>query len=470
MMQHEITGDRPSRPAGLGTPSSRRGVLKLGAVGLAAAAGPSFLAGCGRRTGSKKQTLTLQVAQAPTAPEGQRRILDAMRTKFEAAHPGASVQFNVVPLGSAVTTSVITAAATHQGPDIFEVSPQNLPTGEAAGVFEPLSASDWAAMGGKDRYLPPALAVTGRTPDQSVAVPYFASTMAMYYNKKMFQAAGITQPPATWTDFIAVGQKLSAPGQDRYAVGIGAAEPSDPWHVIWLLTTQLGGALISADGTMAQLNSPQVLTAATFWLDWIAKFKIVNRRDATNVSAEQIKQFIARKTAMFACGFSQAISNMVGSSVADDWALAGNPTVPYGMTEMPPGGKPVQSYLGGATWAINKYSKNRELALGLAKIMGEPDIQQLTWKEIGGLPVTKETFTAHPETKEGVWKVMYEAALSAQPTPWSPAFTQVSPLISAALKPSFGEVVATGTYSTAALKTQFDTANEKLAAALKSKK
>jgi multiple sugar transport system substrate-binding protein len=473
-MRPDSTGERrmqqagPRRSAGRGRPLSRRGVLKLGGVGVAVVAAPALLSACGR--GEDPNSITVQVAQSPTAPAGQRRILAAMQKKFEAAHPGASVRFNVVTLGSAVTTSVITAATSRDGPDIFEVSPQTLPTGQAVGVFEVLSDSDWAAVGGKGRYLPTALAATGRTTDELVGIPYYASTMAMYYNRRTFQQAGITTPPQTWTEFVDIGRQLSAPAQGRYAVGLGAAEPSDPWHVIWLLTTQLGGELISADGRTSRLNSPQVVEATSFWLDWIAKYGIANRRDATNVSAEQIKQFTAGTTAMFCCGFTQAISSMGGTGVADDWALAGNPTVPYGRTALPGGQKPVQTYLGGATWAISKYTRNRTLALGMAKIMGDPDIQRMTWQEVGGIPVTTETFAAYPETKQGVWAVTYEAAVNAAPTPWSPSFAQVSPLLSAAVKPSFAELAANGTYDPAALRKQLDTADQTLAQALESER
>jgi multiple sugar transport system substrate-binding protein len=458
---------------GLNTPMSRRGILKLGGLSVAAVTGSSVLAGCtpGSASGSGGgKEITVMISQSPTAPEGQKRILDLMRRKFEAAHPGNTVKFDVVQLGSAVSSAVVNTAATKEGPDIFEIGPNGLPTGAATGVFTPISDSEWSDLGGKDRYLPSMLAVTGKDNTDHVAIPYYASTMAMYYNKRMFADAGIATAPTTWNDFVETGQRLSDASQGRFGVGEAGAEPSHAWHVIWLLTTQLGGRLISADGRTAQLNTPEVMQGVGFWLDWIAKYKIVNPKDATNSSAQQIQQFVQKQNAMFPCGFTQAISSMPGSPVENEWALAGNPTVPYGQNQLQGGAQPVQSYLGGATWAISKFSKNRDLALGLAKIMGEPDVQQLTWKEVGGLPTTNETFTAHPETREGDWKVIYEAAAGAQATPWSPSFGQVSPLLAAAVKPSFSELAATGTYSVDQLKVQLDTANEKLKAALNSEK
>jgi ABC-type glycerol-3-phosphate transport system substrate-binding protein len=153
--------------------------------------------------------------------------------------------------------------------------------------------------------------------------------------------------------------------------------------------------------------------------------------------------------------------------VDGEWAVAGNPTIPFGMQSLPAGGKPAQTFLGGNLWAIFRYSKNKDLAIELARIMSSPDIQYLYWKELGGLPVTNDTYAAHPDAREGPWAAMYQAAQSAEPLPWSPAFSQVSPLLSAALKPSFAEIASTGSYSAPNLKAQLATANQKFAAALK---
>ncbi|TDE13542.1 ABC transporter substrate-binding protein [Jiangella asiatica] len=452
----------------LGPTMSRRRFLEVGGLGLATVAGGSLLSGCGGDSGSASgdKTLTVIVSQSPTAPEGQQRILDLITQKFEDANPGATVRFDVVQLGSAVATAIMTTAASHDGPDIFEVGPQHLPTGQAAGVFEPITDAEWDGLGGRDRYLPSVLAAMGQSDDAQVAVPYYASTMAMYYNTAHFAEAGLTAPPTTWSDFIAVAQQLSDPAAEKYAVGEAAAEPTHPWHVIWLLTKQLGADLISADGTTAQLDADEVLEATRFWMDWIAEHRIVARRGATQTSAEQVQQFVNAEISMFPCGFTQAISSMPGTAVADTWGLAGNPTVPFGMSALPAGQPAVQTYLGGATWAISKHSKNRDLALELTKLMGDPDVQQLTWQEVGGLPVTEETFEAHPETREDHWQVIYDAAVAAEATPWSPSFGQVSPLIAEALKPSFAELAGSGGYDSDALRTQLQTANEKLAAAL----
>ena len=461
------------------TTLTRRDAFRYGAVGLATLGGIASLAGCSTNgstsqrkaspsAGAKKGTITVMVSQSPTAPEGQKKILDLLKQKFSDANPGSTLNFQVVQLGSAVTTAITTTAASHEGPDIFEIGPNNLPAGQAAGVFTRITDAEWKDLGGKGRYLPSIVKAMGKDADNLVAIPYYASTMAMYYNKSLYASAGVSKPPTTWSEFVEVGQKLSSPSSGKFGVAEAAAEPTQPWHLVWLLTTQLGGSFISSNGKKAQLDSDEVVEATRFWLDWMGKFKIVNPKDATHTSAQQVQSFVNAQTAMFPCGFTQAISSMPGTAVEKDWALAGNPTVPYGQSKLKSGQPNVQTYLGGATWAISKYSKNRDLALSLAKLMGDPDVQQLTWKEVGGLPVTKETFTKHPETKQGVWEVIFKAAESAQATPWSPSFPQVTPLIAAAVKPSFTALAGGGDYSASQLKQALSTANEQFQAALSS--
>lgn len=463
----------------LGSTVTRRDVFRYGGLGLAAFGGITSLAACtsngtAKRSAasarSKSGTITVQVSQSPTDPQGQMKILTLLKQKFADANPGSSVTFQIGQLGSDITTAITTTAASHQGPDIFEIGPNNLSTGQAAGVFTKITDAEWKDLGGKARYVPAVLKAMGQTPDDLVAIPYYASTMAMFYNKSLYSQAGVKNPPTTWNDFVEVGQKLSSPTKGKFGVADAPAEGTQPWHVIWLLTTQLGGLFINRNGDKALLDSDEVVEATRFWLDWMGKYKIVSPKDATHTSAQQVQAFVNQQAAMFPFGFTQAISNMSGTAVEKTWALAANPTVPFGQATLKSGQPNVQTYLGGAAWAISKYSKHRDLALSLAKLMGDADVQQLTWSQVGGLPTTLETFTAHPETKQGVWEVIFKASESALATPWSPAFPNVTPLLAGAVKPSFAMLAGGQNYSVDGLKQALASANQQLQAALDSQK
>src|ERR1700728_3426874 len=55
-------------------------------------------------------------------------------------------------------------------------------------------------------------------------IPWTTSTRAMYYNKKIFTAAGITAPPTTWAQEEADAAKIKAKGYIGYGMPLGPEE------------------------------------------------------------------------------------------------------------------------------------------------------------------------------------------------------------------------------------------------------
>ena len=79
----------------------------------------------------------------------------------------------------------------------------------------------------------------------------------------MFDAAGISSPPATWDEFQADAAKLTNPAQKQYGFIIFAPESEYYWEpFLW----QAGGHLMSDDGKTITFDSPQGQTAANFYV------------------------------------------------------------------------------------------------------------------------------------------------------------------------------------------------------------
>src|SRR6266700_1582617 len=55
-------------------------------------------------------------------------------------------------------------------------------------------------------------------------IPFTTSTRALYYNKKIFAAAGISSPPQTWTQLQADAAKIKAKGSIGYGLPLGSEE------------------------------------------------------------------------------------------------------------------------------------------------------------------------------------------------------------------------------------------------------
>jgi multiple sugar transport system substrate-binding protein len=102
------------------------------------------------------------------------------------------------------------------------------------------------------------------TPDGKIfGVPALVDNLGLVYNKKLFDAAGLSYPTAnwTWTDFQNAARKLSNPAKKQYGSSfVNDGSEDTVWRYIAMLW-QAGGDLLSPDGKTAAFDSPAGLSA-----------------------------------------------------------------------------------------------------------------------------------------------------------------------------------------------------------------
>ncbi len=101
------------------------------------------------------------------------------------------------------------------------------------------------------------------------ALPVWTDVLAMFYNKDLFNAAGIALPPKNWDDFIKTVQKLSAKDKSgnliKSGAAIGAADNVDnAADILSLLMLQSGAKMISDDGAQAAFDSSVTINSETY--------------------------------------------------------------------------------------------------------------------------------------------------------------------------------------------------------------
>jgi multiple sugar transport system substrate-binding protein len=100
-------------------------------------------------------------------------------------------------------------------------------------------------------------------------LPLDTNTRVLVYNKDMFAAAGIADPPATMEEFLVACEKISALGEDKYCFADGGtyAWAVNPW--IW----SFGGDVTDAGITTAtgHLDGPESRAAYEFLKDLVDK-------------------------------------------------------------------------------------------------------------------------------------------------------------------------------------------------------
>ncbi|MEU3340188.1 extracellular solute-binding protein [Streptomyces sp. NPDC002144] len=183
---------------------SRRGFL---AASAAAGLGMTALSGCGGDSdgSSADGTTTIEWWNISTT-EPTKTVWAGLAKKFEAQNP--KVKLKIVQLENDAYKSKMTAlTASGKLPDIFHTWGGGVLRQQIdAGLVEDLTdrTKPWA-----DGVLPVA-----KQPyifDKKVyGIPFDIGMIGFWYNKALFQQAGISTPPTTWSGFLDAVRKLKA--------------------------------------------------------------------------------------------------------------------------------------------------------------------------------------------------------------------------------------------------------------------
>jgi multiple sugar transport system substrate-binding protein len=302
---------------------------------------------------------------------------------------------------------------------------------QATNALVPFDDATLAKVGGKDRFVPAALAAAGAPGKPPAAVPLYSLAYALYYNKKMFTDAGITAPPTTWEELVETGKKLTKSGQ--WGLAVEGANPSENSHHAFTFGQQWGGEWFDSAGKPT-FDTPQNVAAVKRYVDLMAVDKIVNPSNAEYAQNQSVADFANRKAAMLL--WQAAGSNFKAQGMSpDEWGIA---PVPFPATP-PPGGKKVNSMVAGINIAVFKHTENLDGALEFVKFMTSDAEQVILNKTYGSLPSVK-TASADPAFQAPEQKVLGEVLGStAAPLPQVPEESQFETLVGTAMKELFAD-------------------------------
>ncbi len=231
-----------------------------------------ILVACG---GNEPQTVSFMVSGDPE----QFAVYEEMVNSFQQTHPDITIQLRHIPSDSEYRRQLAIDFSTGSPPDVMLLNYRRFPPFAAAGGLEPLGP--YLAQ---SKLIQPAnfydTALAGFEMDgQLWCIPQNVSSLVVYYNKSLFDAAGVPYPAAGWTlaDFLAAAQALTQDQNgdgtiDQYGVGM---EPTiirlAPF--IW----QNGGDVVdnAENPTRLTLDTPEALAAFQWFVDLQVKEKVV---------------------------------------------------------------------------------------------------------------------------------------------------------------------------------------------------
>ncbi len=286
-------------------------------------------------------------------------------------------------------------------------------------------------------------------------MPLYSLAYGLYYNKKMFAAAGITTPPATWSEMIADGKKLSTGG--KWGLSLEGGSISENVHAAFTLSQQQGGAFFDSAGKPT-FDTPQNVAAIKRYLDLIQTDKITNPSDAEySNGTEALSDYATGKSAMVIWQASAGSLAQLGMNSADIGV------VPVPLPDpLPAGGKKVTSMVAGINLAVFKNTHHKDAALKFVKFMTSTPEQEALNKTYGSLPTVADAYSNPAFKTPAVTTFKNILATSAAPMPAVAQESQFETLIGTAMKNMFADAATGKKVSDSEISSQLKAAQQQL--------
>jgi multiple sugar transport system substrate-binding protein len=181
----------------------------------------------------------------------ENEFKEAQIAAFEEANPDVDVELLIAP---DYGTQLQTAFASGDYPEVFTVGQFDFPVFQDSGVIangnDQIEALD-------DFY--PGLTAAYTVDDQVYCAPKDFSTLALLYNKDLFDAAGVEYPTGEWTweDLRAASETLTSGD----VVGMSVAPDKFRWMALFYGN---GAEVFDADGNPT-FNSPEAVESLEFY-------------------------------------------------------------------------------------------------------------------------------------------------------------------------------------------------------------
>ncbi|HLF29125.1 MAG TPA: sugar ABC transporter substrate-binding protein [Anaerolineae bacterium] len=231
----------------------------------------------------------LAACQTPAAPEAtpetvtlrftywgspvEKQAVEQMVRAFETSHPNIKVDAQHIPDAEYISR-VSSMIAAGSPPDVGYLLETHAPLWASQG-----KVLDLTEIVQGDPELSSRLPETYYyyAPGKTIGTNTAAEIILLFYNKDVFDRAGVPYPPAraedawTWDEFLAAARQLTVdrngkhpdePGFDPDNIDVYAVSSRfESWYYYYPFIYSNGGEIVNADGTRLLLDSPQAVEA-----------------------------------------------------------------------------------------------------------------------------------------------------------------------------------------------------------------
>ncbi|MCF0076553.1 ABC transporter substrate-binding protein [Streptomyces lomondensis] len=338
-------------------------IAVVSALGMTA-----VLGGCGITGGSADVTLELVAADyGDSAANSSRKYWDKLVEEYEADHPGVRIDVSVYSWND-VDRKVREMVAAGDPPDMAQMGAY----ADYVAQNQLYKADDLLSIPVQADFVG-QLASAGQVKGVQYGMPFASSTRVLFYNKALFDKAGIT-PPETWDELADAAEALKGEGvKYPYALPLGPEE-AQAETMQWMLSGG-GGYTDSVDSY--GIDSPENIDTFS-WL----KNELVGKDLTGPVPPGELNR--ADAFAAFAKGEVGMVNGHPSLM-----KIAAKKGVEYGMVPMPGQEGTSKATLGVADWmtAFRKNGNRDQVGDFLDFVYSEKNVLAFS-REYDLLPVT----------------------------------------------------------------------------------
>lgn len=221
-------------------------------------------------------------------------------------------------------------------------------------------------------------------PDGTVAsIPFQRSTIVMYWNKELFEEAGLDPetPPQTWDEMVEFGQQVVDESSGDWGVQI----PSTTWGV-WMLeamAVQNGSLLWDPEtGTEVSYDDPATISSLE---NWVA------------LQEEGLEPSGTVEWGTLPDDFNQGSTGIIWTTTGQLTNIRSNAGFDFGVAPLPAQEQPGSATGGGNLYVMNGVSdEEQEAAVELARFLSSPEIQSDWTVESGYVAPLAEAWEVEP--------------------------------------------------------------------------
>jgi multiple sugar transport system substrate-binding protein len=347
-------------------------------IGAGLALGPlAALAGCAtgatQPAASSTQPVTLRFVPAGFHTDLDQVVVD----QYHAENPHVTISFE--PIANPYVDKITAMQAGDNLPDVIYVADAHVKpfaANKIAANMEKLAAKDKASQDLlKDVY--PNMLALGQVksiPGQYM-LPWALDVLVMYYNKTLFQQAGVDLPKPTWTvdDLVNAAKRLTKEGESPAQSQYGLVMSWTAWaeYVPWM--RGYGGDLVSEDGKKQMIDAPGSIDGIDALAGLVTRHKVAPPI-GTDFGGNAFN--LGKAAMMFSIrNATVATRKSVGQNF--DWDVELRPAFP----------KKRVTGMGTAGEGVSTQTKNPDQSWQLAKYTISPPAQKIYATSYGSIPV-----------------------------------------------------------------------------------